>query len=217
MRVFFAESDVLDFALMHKWMADMPEDKRQRTKRLRRQQDQALAICAHRLFCFALKKTYGITAKPSDWGFGENGKPYLKNRAGVFFNISHSGNIAMCALHNAPVGVDIELIGKDKDEVAKRIMSKEEHNAYLAARDKNGLFYKIWTLKEAYIKYSGKGLSCALDATTIYPHGKQIRTNVFDCRFTLLNSVRGYQAAVCSNVSADNMTERINCEELIDF
>ncbi len=217
MKVFFAQSNVLGFSLMQQWMSDMPKGKREKTKRLRRQQDKELALSAHRLLCYALKKDHGIIPKPDDWGEGENGKPFLVSNTKLHFNLSHSGSIVMCGLHDAPIGVDIERIDEAKDEVAERIMSKEEKDAYFNTKDKKALFYKIWTLKEACIKYSGKGICDALDAITIYPEGEKIRTNVKGCRFTLLNNVPGYQAAVCADSPADNTARWINCDELIDF
>ena len=46
------------------------------------------------------------------------GKPYLTNVGGLYFNISHSGNLIAMAIARCPVGIDIE-IGKNADvEVA---------------------------------------------------------------------------------------------------
>ena len=39
-----------------------------------------------------------------------NGKPVLANEPDVHFNLSHSGNLAVCAVSDHPVGVDVELL-----------------------------------------------------------------------------------------------------------
>ena len=39
-----------------------------------------------------------------------HGKPVLKDCTNLFFNISHSGDYAVCAVSKQPVGIDIERI-----------------------------------------------------------------------------------------------------------
>jgi phosphopantetheinyl transferase len=71
----------------------------------------------------------------------------------------------------------------------------EEREAFLSAEDKDILFFKIWTLKEAYLKYTGVGIR-GLGGITVYPLGEGIKTNA-RCSFTLIGGMPGYQAAVC--------------------
>lgn len=208
MKVFFAEvtgDEAPDWALMS------PE-KRARIERMRYKKDAQAALKAHRLLCYALKTVCGIVPKPEDWGTEQNGKPYLKNTENVHFNISHSGRMAMCAVNERPVGVDIEMIRPYSDSVARRVMSPEERRAFAAAGDKDRLFFKIWTLKEAYLKYTGAGIS-ALDDITVYPSGGGIITNADGCEFALIDGAEGYQAAVCAQ-TADFSAESVKNEAL---
>ena len=39
----------------------------------------------------------------------ENGKPFLKDSPGVFFSISHTEGMAVCAVCSHPVGIDIQV------------------------------------------------------------------------------------------------------------
>jgi 4'-phosphopantetheinyl transferase len=107
--------------------------------------------------------------------------------------------MAMCALHSAPVGADIERVDAVDDVTAWRIMSRQELFAFDKAQDKNNFFYKIWTLKEAYIKYNGRGIGTDLHSLTVYPEGDRIVTNISGCQFELINTIPGYQAAVCAS------------------
>ncbi len=89
--------------------------------------------------------------------YNESGKPFLGNH---FFSISHSGNIVAVCLSTSEVGIDIELIRKDRnyDLLAKRYFSPEEKNEYDRSEDKAGCFVRLWTRKEAFHKHVGDGM-----------------------------------------------------------
>ena len=94
------------------------------------------------------------------------------------FNISHSGDYVVITYTtdkdvNA-LGIDIERIrSKESDMmVAHRFFTKDEIDYIsdgLECSDEDTRFYKIWTMKEAYIKMTGKGLSTRLDSFNVYP------------------------------------------------
>jgi 4'-phosphopantetheinyl transferase len=87
--------------------------------------------------------------------------------AGIAFNISHSGAIALFAFaRNRDIGVDVEHLRLDFDAeaIARRFFSAHEQ-IELAAVDKEHrveAFFRCWTRKEAYIKATGDGLSLPL-------------------------------------------------------
>ncbi len=208
MKVFFAE--VAGDAAAENWPLMSPE-KRARIERMRYKKDAQAALTAHRLLCYALKRTYGIEPKAEDWGTEHNGKPNLKNTKNIHFNISHSGLVAMCAVNSGPVGVDVEMVRPFSDGVMRRIMSAEEREALASAQYRDKLFFKIWTLKEAYLKFTGSGIS-ALDSITVYPTQDGIVTNAKGCRFASLDCLPGYEAAVCAQTA--EFTAEIVTEEL---
>ena len=61
-----------------------------------------------RLLAAGLMDRFGVTLRKEDLAVAEKGKPYLKGREDLHFNISHSGNFVLCALGECPLGVDIE-------------------------------------------------------------------------------------------------------------
>ncbi len=90
-----------------------------------------------------------------------DGKPYLENSE-LEFNLSHSGNIWVCALcQSTQVGIDIQQrypITSIKT-IIKNYFSVDE-NIYLdslPANQYNDKFFSLWTAKEAYLKAIGKG------------------------------------------------------------
>ncbi len=121
----------------------------------------------------------------------------------------------MCALHESPVGADIEKIKPYTDAVARRIMSCEEWKFYLSAKDRQEAFFGIWTLKEAFLKYNGAGLS-ALDTITVLPRRNGIISNAKGCRFALIGDIAGYQAAVCAD-TAELTVEHVENAALESF
>jgi 4'-phosphopantetheinyl transferase len=97
----------------------------------------------------------------------EHGKPYATiagRPAPIAFNLSHSGDDALIALTpGRTVGVDIEhrRTNVDLDGVGSRVFGPSERQALSASRGeaKLGLFYRLWTFKEALIKARGTGFS----------------------------------------------------------
>lgn len=131
--------------------------------------------------------------------YGENGKPELD---GLHFNLSHSHNMVALAVSEQPVGIDLEIIDKIHGNIAKRYFTERE-NAYLdafegAEREKE--FFRIWTMKESYLKMTGEGLSLELnrvdfvigDKVTVYRDGK-----CCEC-FVKEYEVPGYKLTVCA-------------------
>ncbi len=90
---------------------------------------------------------------------GKHGKPYLVNNR-YFISFSHSGEYALCAISDEEIGVDMQEVRPIKEEsLRNKICSTEE----LLRLSSEGLnrgedIFRIWTAKEAYVKYTGEGL-----------------------------------------------------------
>jgi phosphopantetheinyl transferase len=87
----------------------------------------------------------------------------------VTFNLAHAGEYVICALAaNRDVGVDVEAERTDVDFVglARQYFSAgETRNLEASSCPRRAhLFYKYWTLKEAYLKAEGSGLNVSLAA-----------------------------------------------------
>lgn len=81
----------------------------------------------------------------------DKGKPYID---GLFFNISHSGDKAVCAFGTSEIGVDIEKIKPLSDRLMKKIALPSERAKISAAKQ----IVRLWTRKEALAKCVGTGL-----------------------------------------------------------
>jgi 4'-phosphopantetheinyl transferase len=94
---------------------------------------------------------------------GGHGKPRLRNSNGLEFNLSHSEGLAVVAVAERPVGIDVEAIrpGRDTLTLVERILPAEEVETVRAATapDRDAAFYAAWTCHEARLKCLATGLS----------------------------------------------------------
>lgn len=119
-----------------------------------------------------LLSRYGDIA-PQDWAFEKNdfGRPHIAKHQGhqdLLFNISHTdGLIAIAFALNRDIGVDVETADRNSDvvQLADRYFSDAEvRDLHSIPEDEQKLrFFDYWTLKEAYIKARGMGLSIPLN------------------------------------------------------
>jgi len=125
-------------------------------------------IAAHVLTRVALGVAASVAPAAWRWTAGPHGKPaaWLGGApAAVSFNLSHAEGIvgvAVLARADADVGFDIEPFDRTVDlGVADRYFRPEEVAwlAGLPAVERPRGFMRLWTLKEAFIKATGEGLS----------------------------------------------------------
>lgn len=105
--------------------------------------------------------------EPRAWTFTEavRGKPDAVDAGGLRFNLSHTkGLLAVAITRDHEVGIDVEEVERRDDGVAERFFAPEEaqlvRETPRASRDR--MFARFWTLKEAYIKAHGDGLTIPL-------------------------------------------------------
>ena len=107
-----------------------------------------------------LRAEYGRDLKFEPRARGEHGKPFFTLAPNIHYNISHSGIYVMCAFAPVPVGIDVQEHRPVKYEmVLRRTVSPERMQEILEAEDPAYEFYREWVLREAYIKWTGEGLS----------------------------------------------------------
>ena len=102
--------------------------------------------------------------------FGPKGKPYLPGGE-LELNLSHSFDRALIGVSASPLGIDIERLRPIEEALtlAERFFSPEEADAVRALTPELLYpgFFEIWTMKEAYVKATGEGLSRPLDSFTV--------------------------------------------------
>lgn len=136
--------------------------------------DYELYVAAH----IFLRKTLSLYAplSPNNWQFKQNyyGKPSIHNHGyhWLQFNLSHTKGLIACAIsYKRAIGIDVERSThlKNIKALTKYSFSTQEANDILSKKSiqkQEQCFFTYWTLKEAYIKAKGKGLSIPLQQFT---------------------------------------------------
>ncbi len=125
--------------------------------------DQKRTLAGRYLLKQIIKELYG--REEFTIAFNENGKPTLDF---CFFSISHSGDYAVCAVSDSPVGVDIEHMKSFKQRDKYMLFTLRE-SEYVNECDCENRFYTLWTRKEAYVKAKGGVISDAAKTELVTP------------------------------------------------
>ncbi len=196
-RLYLINTDSLsDKRTFDKWYPLMPAERRKKIDAFK--VDSAKRLC---LGAGILLHTAMADLGMADYrvGAGAHGKPYLIESDGnssapkaqktdntdmknIFFNISHSGSMAVLALSGSEVGVDIEEVRHFKGNLVNYAFNDEETE--LAAKMSAGInidissnshsnderndperdlaFTRLWTFKESVMKYTGIGIAMGI-------------------------------------------------------
>ncbi|MBL9090150.1 MAG: 4'-phosphopantetheinyl transferase superfamily protein [Planctomycetaceae bacterium] len=151
--------------------ATLDDDERTRMTRFLFERDRRSYAISHGLLRIILSAYAAV--EPSLWRYRHNdyGKPEIAEPAqhcALRFNLSHTRGAMLCGVtRDGELGVDVEATARDAScvELADRYFSPSEvadlrRLPIDARRDR---FFRLWTLKEAYIKARGMGLAIPLD------------------------------------------------------
>lgn len=114
----------------------------------------------------SLQEETGIEPGKQRYVYNEMGRPSLADST-LDFNLSDSGDYVVLAVSDRAVGIDIERRKKNHLTIAKRCFCPEEYADIAAVSDPEEQelrFRMYWTMKEAYVKCVGSGLTIPLDS-----------------------------------------------------
>ncbi|MCD8087870.1 MAG: 4'-phosphopantetheinyl transferase superfamily protein [Oscillospiraceae bacterium] len=128
----------------------LPAWRRERVAGLRRPAAQEESIWTGLLWRWAMEVNgfdpdMDISCLPA-------GKPVAADGT-VFFSLSNSGPLVLCAIGNAPVGADVQQTRPVKLTIARRFHPEEQ--TWLTAQpetEQERAFFRLWTRKEAWVK-----------------------------------------------------------------
>lgn len=147
-------------------------------------------IVAFSLLQQLLREYCGIEDVPP-FSFNEHGKPFLSQYPDIHFNISHCKNAVVAALSDEEVGVDVEAIGRYKEQLAAYCMNADECRMMESSDNPDLEFTRLWTMKEAVAKLVGTGITD--DIKEMLTKYKDINTN------TEQNVAKGYVLTIANN------------------
>lgn len=142
--------------------------ERVRHDRFRSDADRRMFLAGRVMARALVGRALGVAPTGWTWREGPRGRPEIgAPGAPLVFNLAHSGGLVACALsRGAAVGVDVEHRSRAHldPRLVDRCCAPEEIDDVRRAgpdgwRDQ---FLKYWTLKEAYLKARGLGISVPL-------------------------------------------------------
>lgn len=180
-------------------MRHIPEKRRERILKYGWPEDRIRSLGAELLLKEILPKHHADYTKIRRNGYG---KPEVH---GLQFNISHSGEIVICAVSDRPVGCDVEKIRSAPEGVPAHFFSEKEQEYLSSFTDGryDETFFRIWTAKESYIKMTGEGMRIPLNSFTcdMKDEIRVFRDGIWQPCHVKEYALSGYHIAVCGEES----------------
>lgn len=171
-------------------LAALPwEERRQRVGRLVQPEARRLTLGAGALLAWALGQAGATDLTLS---YGENGKPRLVHHPDIHFSLSHSGTLAVCAVADRAVGVDVERPRAVSEALVRRVLTAEEQTWLAGQADPKAAFIRLWTRKESFLKLTGQGLSRRPDGFSVLPPAEDVAPAGF-----AEGGISDYRVCVC--------------------
>lgn len=203
-----------DNNIFNKTYNELSDYRKNKIDKLKPLNGKLLSLCAGNLLKDFLYE-FDLFEKNAHYIENEYGKEHIIELEDIHFNISHSNEYALLAVSLNEIGCDIEKV-KDIDvSIANKYFTKEENdfiNNFVKenVEVKNAFsesFFRIWTLKESFIKCLGKGLSIDLtsfsiiidDTNHIINVKQNITNNIY--KFTEYNLIPNYKISICEDIT----------------
>jgi 4'-phosphopantetheinyl transferase len=157
-------------------LSPLDAEERRRAERFGRLADRLAFIVSRRLLRELLSARLGCPGDAITYTRarcpvcgGPDGRPMLAGAHQTHFSLSRSGGLALAAVANVPVGVDIQALpGSEIASDVLRLLHPTERAEIASAPDPVGArFARLWARKEAYLKGIGTGLAHELDGVYV--------------------------------------------------
>ena len=148
-------------------IAWMSRAERDRVDRFRHEDDRVMFAVGRFMARTLVGRALGVDPGAWAWREGPHGRPEIDDPScDVHFNLSHSAGIVLCAIaRGRAVGTDVEDLSRPRPNWAlvERYCSPDEADDIERRGDRwPERFLTYWTLKEAYLKARGLGISVPL-------------------------------------------------------
>lgn len=168
----------------------LPDWRRRKAMSFRSPIDRFLCAKSFLMLQQMLRSSFGLNVCP-EFSYKANGKPYLKEYPGIFFNISHCRKGIACAVCDCPVGIDIEEI-QSGAQIRDLVLNREEKEAVEMSEEPEVEFTRLWTRKESFLKLIGEGIRD--DMRNVLSESQGVRID------TVVNRDASYVLSVAKNI-----------------
>jgi 4'-phosphopantetheinyl transferase len=160
-------------------LLNFSKEYQDKIKRFRRWQDAQLSLLGRVLLLKGIEEVGLFCPPDKEIKYTKHDKPYFEDNL-IQFNISHSGEIVVCALSTEnEIGIDIEMVTNVEIDDFKFLMTEMEWENVTSSNNKNNTFFNYWTQKEAVIKAHGHGLTIPLKSFEIIDNMTKIDEEKF--------------------------------------
>ena len=184
-RLCLNEAHVYPNGLETRLLKLVSDKEHQRYQNIQHEQKRRHYLLTRALVRLCLSHYTGVPAWDLQFTKQADGKPEMAPaHKRVSFNLSHSDHYILCAVaHSGALGIDVEHTerGNRWPRIAEHYYSRSEQDyiqRYTNETDQRKAFYRLWTIKEAFAKATGKGLSKTL--SKYYFELGEKGTQVFD-------------------------------------
>jgi 4'-phosphopantetheinyl transferase len=174
----------------------LPPSERDRAEAFLREEVARRWVAARWALRRVLREYIGEAAASGELEHGAAGKPRLPGSDAPEFNLSHSEGLALVAIAERPVGIDVEAIRPRRGllALAERGLPAEDAAAVrdAAEAERPAVFHAAWTRHEARLKCLGVGLAAHPPATAPEPQNSRFSALTVE----QVEVAPGYAAAV---------------------
>ena len=213
-KVYIADAPVLkDEQLYKRLYTGLDASRRAKADRFRFEKDKRLSVAAGALLQYALQIE---NIREPSFHVTSNGKPYLAGEERLYFNLSHSEEMVMCAIAEKEVGCDVEKKTVLDRRLAEYVMTEYELNRiYDLEKDseQQEMFFRLWTLKESYMKATGLGIGLEPKSFGMVSRKDKVKVTPpvdereFHFKEYFLNDGYCYSCCSLSEMFCDTMTD----------
>lgn len=211
---FYADiSSLKEDEILRKYKDKVDKERLEKVLRTGTKKDQVRSLAAGYLLQLGMKERMGKEAQaaeedfqviPLTYTFSENGKPYLAKDSGLYFSLSHSGDFSACAIADQEIGMDIQAYRTIQERLPMRFFTEVECTRLEEVkedRDKyEALFFNIWSAKESYLKFTGKGLQLGMNTFFTDLTENKVKspdTGKEKASLYMLQEIKGYACCIC--------------------
>ena len=162
------------------------------------------------LLRYSLYNEFGIKLQAEEIDKNPWGKPFLRNYKYIQYNISHCSSAIVCSLSSLyPIGVDVENVRSYSPYSFKRCFQWTERCYVGGSMEPEREFFRLWTLKESYIKAIGMGMAYPMREICFDIRNGIIFSNRPGCRFVLMENDDGIIISCCYGVGREKENGRL--------
>jgi len=221
--IYAVMSGGIDEALFNASLGCVDANKRYRINAFRRREDAENALMADLLARFAASASLNMKMRDIKFSYTHRGKPFIEEQNRFFFNLSHSRGLVLCAAGRSELGIDVEYMDEIDPFFPCNFLSGEEYARMLALSPplRQAHFYRLWTVKESFVKAKGEGLFIPLDSMSVEINsdlsvGFKSITGCSGYCFRIYEPAENFTAALCCREKTPDKVSFLEKNEIIN-